>query len=270
MCLTPVKTKAGDIVPCGVCAECIQLHRSDWFVRLMNQAKSSTYCYFVTMTYDDDHLVYADDLPVLHYRHVQLFHKLARKKAHSYKYFLVGEYGERSFRPHYHMLVFSNSLDDDGINFMLSLWKYGNYHIGRVTGASINYCLKDMLKERTWFKGCDNQFRPKLLCSKGLGMTYVESMVKWHKADYLNRTYVVVDGSKRHMPRIYRDRMFSKYQRSKQNYEVKKKLYEDQLLSPFLTHEERQKYERKLRVYTQFVEQRRSKQLSIRHHNKSL
>lgn len=120
------------------------------------------------------------------------------------KYFGVGEYGGRSKRPHFHAIVFNASQEA-----ILASWKLGHVHFGQVSEASVGYCMKYMLK-----KGCipmhNNDDRPAeyALMSKGLGSSYItDQNMRWHHAS-LDRLYVNVKGGiKASMPRYYKDRL---------------------------------------------------------------
>lgn len=59
---------------------------------------------FVTLTYDDMHLPKDG---CVHPRVMQLFIKGLRNRGYSFRYYAVGEYGERSNRPHYHVALFN-------------------------------------------------------------------------------------------------------------------------------------------------------------------
>lgn len=69
---------------------------------------------FVSLSYADQHLSFdSDDSlnptgPSLVPRHVQLFLKRLRKAVapRKFRFFLVGEYGDRNERPHYHLALF--------------------------------------------------------------------------------------------------------------------------------------------------------------------
>lgn len=62
---------------------------------------------FVTLTYDDDHLPEGGTLVP---RDLQLFLKRLRKSIEPRKvrFFAVGEYGDETFRPHYHLGLFGH------------------------------------------------------------------------------------------------------------------------------------------------------------------
>lgn len=66
----------------------------------MSQHSQNT---FLTLTYNDDHI------PVnfsLRSRDLQLCFKRVRKSGLKFRYFACGEYGSKSFRPHYHAILF--------------------------------------------------------------------------------------------------------------------------------------------------------------------
>lgn len=73
--------------------------------RIILEAASHDNNSFVTLTYDDEHLPAGNELVP---SHVTLFLKRFRKELEPSKirYFVVGEYGEQTFRPHYHAAIF--------------------------------------------------------------------------------------------------------------------------------------------------------------------
>lgn len=71
------------------------------------------------------------------------FFKRIRKNYGQFRYFAVGEYGERLGRPHYHVLAFGLALSPQSLR---ETWKMGHVHIGDVESASINYCVEYSLK----------------------------------------------------------------------------------------------------------------------------
>ena len=57
------------------------------------------------------------------------------------KYFLVGEYGTRTFRPHFHLIIFMDySIRQTELqNFVSLSWKYGHCDVQRVESSAANY-----------------------------------------------------------------------------------------------------------------------------------
>ena len=90
---------------CGQCIPCRIGKRRLWTHRILLESFTHDYNSFVTLTYDESHL---PEDGGLNHGHVQKFLKLLRKKVAPAKvrYFVVGEYGEKSGRPHYHLALF--------------------------------------------------------------------------------------------------------------------------------------------------------------------
>lgn len=279
-CETPIWIK-GQTVPCGKCSNCIGRKRNHWVIRLMEEAKDSNISFFLTLTYDDKYLVVdptgMTDEYVLYYDHLRYFHREARKKGFEYKYFSVGEYGEKSSRPHYHMLVFSNQTEFDYQKFM-NVWKFGFASIGSLTEASIKYCCKDMLKEVDLFDGVDKQFKPKIHVSNGMGIAYVEKAKYWHKVFYgddqhkglMDRNFYPQNNVKLSLPRYYSDRIYNKLERGIiQRLRQDDRSYFDILLNEGDKHAlEIEKHA--AQIYSQGVEQNKAKRLKIYHFGKKL
>lgn len=114
ICPYQTYVKCGDgivrLVPCGKCYVCRSRNQNSWYVRLKEEMKVATSCYFVTLTYSDDNIPRDENgVPVVSSRDVQLFFKRLRSKlpkGQKIKYFLCSEYGPQTFRPHYHFILF--------------------------------------------------------------------------------------------------------------------------------------------------------------------
>lgn len=124
----------GDLVPCGQCLGCRLDYARQWSARLMCEKKNypDDLCWFVTLTYDDEHLperryssipnketgeYKLSDFRSVDKRTHQLFMKRLRKHFQpktnlKIRYFMSGEYGTLSARPHYHYIIFGLKLDD--------------------------------------------------------------------------------------------------------------------------------------------------------------
>ena len=197
-------------VPCGKCPSCLANKRASWAFRLKQELKDSKSAKFITLTYDDKH-----NTGSLSKIDVQLFLKrfraLCKKVDEGYqvRYYLTGEYGSNTFRPHYHMLVFNVPVYDEMKLYELinKSWKNGSSFIGDVTPASIMYVAKYLLKGSVTPDGCEEPFS---LMSRrpGIGFQYVERMSDWHAEE--QRTFVQSGSVKQTMPRYYKDKIFSK------------------------------------------------------------
>jgi len=206
-CISPRYLHIRDIVvPCGRCAFCLATKRSDWVQRLNVEWKKSLASYFVTLTYATPHLKWRSGIPQLNKPDLQKWFKKVRKAGYKIRYFAVGEYGSQTFRPHYHVLLFG-SVPEDALR---KAWDKGMVHIGQVTQAACGYCCKYVINSKSWFmkKG---RVAPFAVMSRapGIGAQYLTpEMVQWHKNGRKN--FMIVDGQKRHLPRYYKSKIFSK------------------------------------------------------------
>lgn len=149
-------------VPCGKCLGCRLDYSRHWADRMMLEMQNHEESYFITLTYNDEHIPWnpmpdadtgeiIDSVHTLRKRDLQLFLKRLRKHfSDKILYFACGEYGEHSSRPHYHLIVFGLHLDDLvffkrsnlGFNYYTSdslqkVWsvRYGKEPIGHVLVA---------------------------------------------------------------------------------------------------------------------------------------
>jgi len=85
------------------CPHCKSIFRQHWLGRLAAEAFTSDYVRFVTLTYDEEHL--DDRAFALDNEHFKDYSKSRRRK-YDFKHFTVGEYGDKTGRPHWHSLQF--------------------------------------------------------------------------------------------------------------------------------------------------------------------
>lgn len=155
-CLTPFTvrdklTNRSIPVPCGKCPECLKRRVSAWSFRLMQEDKRSTSSHFVTLTYDTAHVpISKNGYMSVSMTDVQNFMKRLRKLVIldkdqlPLKYYVCAEYGGKTNRPHYHMIIFN--LPSAGL--IDKCWQLGSVHYGQVTGASVGYTLKYINKQK--------------------------------------------------------------------------------------------------------------------------
>lgn len=85
---------------CGRCLPCRLARRRIWTTRIMLEALDyPNNCSFVTLTY-------ANDPRELFPEHTRKWLDRLRKRVGPIRYYLVGEYGDESWRPHYHVALF--------------------------------------------------------------------------------------------------------------------------------------------------------------------
>lgn len=231
-CYTPMtivkKTTGQSIaVPCGKCPACLARRTSAWSFRLMQEEKRSSNAQFITLTYDTVHAqITPNGFMTLHKPDFQNFMKALRKlnPEKKLKYYAVGEYGGKSKRPHYHIILFNHD-----VTTIQRAWKMGSTHYGTVTGASVGYTLKYLSKKSQIPQHKNDDRQPEFsLMSKGLGDNYLTpQMKKWHTSDNNNRMYCnLTDGKKISMPRYYKDKIYTDEQRKAAAYASRKKMLE--------------------------------------------
>lgn len=210
-CLKPTYLSSRDMyVPCGRCGFCGATRRSDWAVRIAYEKRMHICSQFVTLTYANPHLKWDSGKPQLHRPHTQEFFKALRNAGYKIRYYGVAEYGSQTFRPHYHLILFGDVPED----VIRQAWTFGQVHIGTVTEQSIIYTLSYMINKNDWRMN-RGRVRPFNMMSrgrgavKGIGSNYLTvEMIEWHKSGRKN--YCLMDGQKRHLPRYYKCKIFSK------------------------------------------------------------
>lgn len=123
---------------CRRCLPCWINEQRLWTIRGVLEAGQHLHSSFVTLTKDDEHLGDGS----VSVREAQLFLKNLRYARGPFRYLLCGEYGEHTWRPHYHAILFGVR---DGLG-VADAWQKGHIHISGVGPESIayvaGYCLK--------------------------------------------------------------------------------------------------------------------------------
>lgn len=129
---------------CGQCLHCRINARRLWAHRLMLEVGQHAESSFVTLTYADEHLPANGSLDP---ESLTLFLKRLRKSIGKFRYYAVGEYGDRTERPHYHLFLF-------GVPLALAVqvqecWRFGHIHAGTCTEHSASYIAGYVTKKLT-------------------------------------------------------------------------------------------------------------------------
>lgn len=185
-------------VPCGHCDNC-KLTKVNSFVQ---RCTLETLCYtslpwFLTLTYRDSNLPDAGSLCV---RDVQLFLKRLRINlqrrgfTNNIRYVCVGEYGKKTHRPHYHMILW-NLPDSGHVGFfheMLADIINSSWNQGFISYRVINpqddkgfyYTSKYLKKDNVVPVGCAKNFMNSSTRHGGIGAHYIDKEI----APYLRRS----------------------------------------------------------------------------------
>lgn len=222
-------------IPCGQCIGCRLDRAREWTVRCLHEAKLHEENCFITLTYDDEKL---PERGSLDYRDFQLFMKRMRKKTGPVRFFMCGEYGETTLRPHYHAILFGIRFPDlvywgkspTGYpvyrsQILADLWGLGNVLVGEVSKQSAGYVARYCLKKVTGdlaeahYNGREPEFAQMSL-KPGLGADFFKKF----RSDILPNDYIVVEGLKIPVPKYY-DRLYEEMGEDIEDVKYKRELY---------------------------------------------
>ena len=211
-------------IPCGNCIQCRLDYSKTWATRCYLESLQYDHNYFVTLTYDDEHIKRSPNTnnPTVSIDDFRQFIKdlrqvMRRKYKHiGVKYFGCTEYGDQSFRPHGHIILFNcpipdltiNFLDDDGnitqhkssFGFMYfsqlikSLWPYGFITVEDANYNTEAYVSRYIMKKQKGKAGTELYIKqldvepPRLFMSLGIGEKYFET----HESDLLDNPSLIV------------------------------------------------------------------------------
>lgn len=205
-----------ELIPCGKCIECRLAYSRNWADRCMMELEDHKSSYFVTLTYDDEHVHKNDwfnedtgefgNIMTLCKVDLQKFFKRLRYyHGEKIRYFSAGEYGETSLRPHYHAIIFGLELIDlvfykrssQGFNYYLSeslskIWSHGYVVVTEVSWDTCAYTARYVMKKQKGLASAiytKYNFEPEFtLMSRKPGIAR-----KWydeHKSTMYNSAYI--------------------------------------------------------------------------------
>lgn len=212
-------------IACGHCIGC-RLERSRrWAIRCLHESQMHDFSSFVTLTYDDNHVPRS-----LEYAHFQRFIDRLRKRLKiGVRYYMSGEYGDRTGRPHFHACLFGVHFSDRlyyrkspagsrlyKSAFLDDVWGMGLCSIGEVTFESAAYAARYICKKVTGDDADKHYTRvdpatgevyrvePEfchMSLKPGIGATWFEK----YKSEVFPNDYVVIGGVKCKPPKYYKD-----------------------------------------------------------------
>lgn len=245
---------------CGKCAACLIRKRKDMAVRISNEVSCHEDCCFLTLTYNDESIPVShpnhdkqileltrgvstreeDGLFTLVPSDVQKFLKRlrrhleyipSRKKEYRdhvttpIRYFCVGEYGTKSHRPHYHLIIFGWKPSDQYIHEVRKgytinrspqiekLWKYGFSTVAAVNHGVAKYCAQYVTKK--YVSSVSNELYPYVVPeftlqstrNGGIGSLWLHKYAANLKQGFINIRNGTERISKCSVPRYYYDRL---------------------------------------------------------------
>lgn len=238
------------LIPCGQCIGCRIRQREDWTTRIELEARDypKEEVWFITLTYDEDHVPgmivktgeimrkvqytwkpgeeRPSSVQVLLYEDIQKFLKRLRKAYRDkLRYFVAGEYGEQTARPHYHMILYGWKPTDlenlykihhNGYytsKWLTNIWGMGQIQIAQAVPETYRYVAGYVTKKMYEIDGKKanayyelGQTKPFACMSlkPGLGDQYFQE----HKEEIWRRGYIqCTNGKRAQIPRYYEKQM---------------------------------------------------------------
>lgn len=187
LCKRPLRISNYE-VGCGRCMPCRVNKRNEWTTRLILEGTQhpANSCWFVTLTYGPEALPKGGTLVP---RDLKLFLMRLRKDVGvPFRYYAVGEYGEKSWRPHYHALFFGFTdvqLDLKGNLVSPSIsrcWPHGFIYIGAFNSSTAAYtagyiCKKLTRKEDEKLQGRHPEFS-RMSLKPGIGADAADAIAQ--------------------------------------------------------------------------------------------
>ena len=220
-------------VPCNNCIGCALDHARDWQNRLVMESMYSHCNYFLTLTYNDDNLpkdmqLKKDDIKKF-IRDLRNYYK-SHFDYEGLRYYVGAEYGSKSARPHYHVILFNCPLSQEDFKFLKinfkgfkfsdvgksisgdhiysvslfsDLWKKGFNVVGSFSKATAGYVARYVNKKKLLTKdekkelkysGIQPEFN---LMSKGIGKQFLldnfDKIIENNLTIYLQGNKISVD-----------------------------------------------------------------------------
>lgn len=259
--LESVNQANGILIPCGHCIGCRLDYSRKWADRMMLELETQKKAIFLTLTYrnEDAHWTYFDNdfqpvFATLDKRDCQLFMKRFRKEFNDVRirFFLAGEYGENTLRPHYHAIIYGIGLSDIvdcklfsrnnlGQRFYSSqklakIWSHGHVLLSDVSWQTCAYVARYVTKKLSGqqkISYAERNVIPEfsLMSRKpGIGADYLDLHPDCLDYDFIN--LLTPDGGKKiPIPKFYLDKLSlsdpEKYDKIKSS---RKKFVSDRLL----------------------------------------
>lgn len=212
-------------LPCGKCPECQKEYYTQWATRGSRELMRWDSNVFITLTYSNEHLPPDNSLRK---KDVQDFIKRVKKqfrstKSNPIRQVYCGEYGAKTKRPHYHVILFNcqfldrhrHRVSDQGhqiytSNLLDSLWGKGFAEFGDAEPGSIAYLFKYILKKKTRKEKAEG---PLIIERDGVTYEVAHEFIEasrnpgigahMRESDSIKKGYLTVNGVKSKLPKYY-------------------------------------------------------------------
>lgn len=188
-------------IDCNKCEGCRARARTDWATRIHHETQMWDRNSFITLTYDEQNLPQA-----IQKSDIQKFIKRLRNHTdRPVRYFAVGEYGEKTRRPHYHAIIFNEDFLSSEYHYRINDQMYGNkeleriWGMGQVTISLYNAARGNYTAGYTTKKINDIDTFNLMSRAPAIGMTWVRK----HHDNLRRLEKVVIEGKELPIPRVY-------------------------------------------------------------------
>lgn len=206
-------------IPCGRCIGCRLEKSKEWALRCYHEAQlNGENNVFITLTYSDEHLPSNRTLDKTHFQ--KFIRALRKKTKQKIRYYMCGEYGDDTDRPHYHAILFNYQFPDATFHtlrgdnrvyisaLLTEMWTHGFHEIGSVTFKSAGYVARYILKKQNGSRGLaaykkKNRIPPytQMSLKPGIGKKWYDK----YSTDLFPHDFAVLpDGRQTSVPEYYR------------------------------------------------------------------
>lgn len=133
-CTNPSFIYGRGFIKCRHCKACIVAKKKEWADRLIIERTYWPYSYFVSLTYDPEHM--PADLSLDPKAMIDWKKRLGYYFGKVPQLYYCGEYGDEGDLPHYHAIVY---LDEDGFEKLRKSWTLGRVCVEYATPERCSY-----------------------------------------------------------------------------------------------------------------------------------
>lgn len=216
-------------VGCGKCMECLKKKAREWKTRLNEDIKEHKNGHFITLTFSNESIKelsagmhnlkgYERDNEIAKLGVKRFLERWRKEHKKSVRHWLVTELGHQGTENiHLHGFIWTNEKAEE----IKKHWKYGfiwdsteKKNKGYVNEETIGYCVKYVHKIDKDHK----EYKPVILCSKGIGKRYIGSInnkTNKFKEGETIEYYRDNKGYRSNMPMYYRNHTYTDEEREK-------------------------------------------------------
>lgn len=134
-------------LPCRQCINCAMKKAREWSMRNCLEARDfdDDQKWFLTLTYDNDNVNKVNKVNSLSHSDITNFMKKLRSyfKDDKIRFFASGEYGSKTYRPHYHIILYGITFKNSSFEFLYS----------KKSGDKTFYYYRNDIIQKLWDKG---------------------------------------------------------------------------------------------------------------------